>query len=591
MGKHPYARRLLPFVEWLPHVRPKTIRADIVAGLTGTAIVLPQGVAYALIAGLPPEYGLYAAIVTTIVAALFGSSLHMVSGPVAAVSIVVFSIATDFAMPGSPHYVSVVLTLAFMAGVMQLGLGLLRMGMLVNFISHTVIVGFTAGAAILIAVSQLRHFFGLPIPSGGSVVDTLAAFVVTVGHSNLYVLAVGLVTLASAVVMRRLRPRWPGMFIAMVLGSAFCFAINGAAHGVPLIGAMTGTLPPLSMPMLSLGTFRALSPGALAIAIIGLVEAAAIARSVATRSHQRIDGNQEFIGQGLANTVGSFFSCYPGSGSFTRTAANYDAGGKTPLAAVFSAVIVAAVLLLAPWLTAWLPLPAMAGIVLLVAWNLIDFRDLRRIVKVSRSETGVLLVTFVATLLLALEYAIYVGVLLSLALYLRRTAHPRLTVVAPMGDRPGRPMRNAAKRGLLECPQLKILRIDGSLFFGAVDYVQSQLHELTETGYRHILLVGSGVNFVDVSGAEMLAGEARRLRELGGGLYLCQFKDIATGVLSRDVYMNDIGRDNVFTSSTAAIASIFERLDFDVCRVCTNRIFQECARIPAADAQSDGKDG
>src|SRR5699024_9362327 len=189
-------------------------------------------------------------------------------------------------------------------------------------------------------------------------------------------------------------------------------------------------------------------------------------------------------------------------------------------------------------------------------------------------------VTFLATLLLALEYAIYVGVLLSLALNLRRTAHPRLTVVAPMGERPGRPLRNAAKRSLQECPQLKILRIDGSLFFGAVDYVQGHLHELTEAGYRHILLVGSGVNFVDVSGAEMLADEAQRLRELRGGLYLCQFKDIATGVLRRDVYMNAIGTQNVFSSSTDAIAAIFRQLDGERCSICTSRIFAECDSVP-----------
>lgn len=577
-------RRALPFLTWLPLVTRRTLRADFMAALTSTVIVLPQGVAYALIAGLPPQYGLYAAIVTAIVAALFGSSHHMVSGPVAAVSIVVFSVASGVVSPASPQYVPVVLTLTLMAGVIQLVLGLLRMGTLVNFISHTVIVAFTAGAAVLIAVSQLRHIFGLTIASGGSVVDTLLAVAASVEQSNPYVMAVAVVTLLSAIGIRRLRPRWPGMLIAMILGSVFCFVINGAAHGVVLIGAMPGQLPPLSMPMLSLDTFRQLSSGAVAIAIIALVEAVSISRSVATRSNQRVQGNQEFIGQGLANVVGSFFSCYAGSGSFTRTGANYDAGAKTPLAAVFSAIMVAVVLLLAPGLTAYLPMPAMAGIVLLVAWNLIDFHDLSRIVKASRQEALVLLATFVATLLFALQYAIYTGVLLSLILYLWRTAHPRLIVVAPMGKRPGRPMRNVARRQLTECPQLKILRIDGSLFFGAVDYVQGRLHELTDAGYHHILLVGSGVNFVDVSGAEMLAQEAKRLRSMGGGLYLCQFKAVATDVLQHDIYMRDIGPQNVFTSSTGAIASICERLDMVRCSQCRNRIFEECARMPGAVA-------
>src|SRR5699024_6377658 len=206
------------------------------------------------------------------------SSRHMVSGPVAAVSIVVFSIVSELATPASPHYISLVLTLTFMAGAIQLALGLMRMGMLVNFISHTVIVGFTAGAAVLIAVSQLRHFFGLSMAAGGSVVDTLLVFACSLDDSNLYVVAVGLVTLLSAIVFRCFRPRWPGMLMAMVLGSVFCYVIDGAVHGVPLIGAMTGQLPPLSIPAFSLDTMQELVPGAFAVAIIALVEAVSIAR-------------------------------------------------------------------------------------------------------------------------------------------------------------------------------------------------------------------------------------------------------------------------------------------------------------------------
>lgn len=582
----PAIQRVLPFLTWLPLVTRATLRGDLVAALTSTVIVLPQGVAYALIAGLPPEYGLYGAIVVAIVAALFGSSHHMVTGPVAAVSIVVFSVASAVVAPGSGFYVAVVLTLTFMAGAIQLALGLLRLGTLVNFISHTVIVAFTAGAAVLIAVSQLRYFFGLAMPADGSVIGTLIAFAQTVSQTNPYAVAIGALTLLGAVALRRWRPRWPGMLIAMVIGGVFSYAINGVAHGVAMVGAMPAGLPPLSLPLFSVDTFRQLLPGAVAIAIIALVEAASIARSVATKSHQRIQGNQEFIGQGLANVAGSFFSCYAGSGSFTRTGANYDAGAQTPLAAVFSAVMVVIVLLLIPGMTAWLPLPAMAGIVLLVAWNLISYHDLRRIMLASRQESLVLVITFLATLLLPLQYAIYIGVLLSLAFYLWRTAHPRLTVVAPMGDRPGRPLRNAHRRNLPECPQIKILRIDGSLFFGAVDYVQGRLHEFTDAGYRHILLVGSGVNFIDVSGAEMLAREARRLRQAGGGLYLCQFKAVATHVLRHDMYMRAIGQDNMFTSSTRAIATIFERLDMDRCAHCESRIFAECDTLPRPDASS-----
>lgn len=570
---------MLPFLAWLPWVTRGTLRADLMAGLTGAIIVLPQGVAYALIAGLPPEYGLYTAIVTAIVAGLFGSSLHLVSGPTAAISIVVFSVVSGVVSPDSPQFIPYVLTLTFLAGAIQLVLGLVRMGTLVNFISHTVVIGFTAGAAVLIATSQLRHFFGLDMSSGHSFVNTISNFVQLLPQTNLYVVLVGVVTLVSAVLLRKYRPRWPGMLLAMGIGSLFCWLIGGEELGVPMVGGMPGQLPPLSTPIFSLETFRELAPGALAVAIIALIEAVSIARAVAMRSNQRIDGNQEFVGQGLSNVVGSFFSCYAGSGSFTRTGANYDAGARTPLAAVFAALILAVILMVAPGATAYLPMPAMAGIVLLIAWNLVDIPHMRGALEAGRDEAAILLVTFASTLLLALEFAVYVGVLLSLVLYLRRTAHPTIVPVAPVPDRAERSLRNADKRGLTECPQLKIIRIDGSLFFGAVDHVQSVLHGLKSQGYKHILLVGNGVNFIDLAGTELLVGEALSLRAAGGGLYFSSFKKPAIRLLEKPRYMRHLGEENFFSSPEDAIAAIFERLDHDECARCTARIFRECGRI------------
>ncbi|MEX0730100.1 MAG: SulP family inorganic anion transporter [Aquisalimonadaceae bacterium] len=584
-------RRFMPFLAWLPGVTRQTLRADFMAGLTGAVIVLPQGVAYALIAGLPPEYGLYTAIVTAIIAGLFGSSLHLVSGPTAAISIVVFSVVSGVVSPDSPEFIPYVLTLTFLAGAIQLVLGLVRMGTLVNFISHTVVIGFTAGAAVLIATSQLRHFFGLTMPSGESFINTLAAFVQTVPQANPYVMGVGLVTLISALLIKRVRPKWPGMLLAMGVGSLFCWLLDGAAHGVAMVGAMPAQLPPPSTPIFSLDTFRQLAPGALAVAIIALIEAVSIARAVAMRSNQRIDGNQEFVGQGLSNVVGSFFSCYAGSGSFTRTGANYDAGARTPLAAVFAAVMLVVILLIAPGATAYLPMPAMAGVVLLIAWNLIDMPHIRGALDASRGEAAILLVTFASTLLLALEFAVYVGVLLSLILYLQRTAHPSMIPVAPVPDRTERSLRNAYKRGLTECPQLRIIRMDGSLFFGAVDHVQAVLHEQSALGYRHILIVGNGVNFIDLAGAEVLTGEAARLRALGGGLYFSSFKNPAMEQLGKPRYMRVLGEENFFSSPEDAIAVIFDKLDRDICERCTARIFRECGRIPGPKpANNSGRD-
>lgn len=561
-------RRIFPFLGWLPEAKkPSTLRADAIAGLTGAVIVLPQGVAYALIAGLPPQYGLYTAIITAIVASLFGSSRHLVSGPTAAISIVVLSVVSGVVPPDSPEFITYVLTLTVLTGLIQLALGVMRLGVLVNFISHTVVIGFTVGAAVLIATSQLRHLFGLTFPSGHSFIDTISSFARTVPETNLVVLSVGLVTLVSAILIRRFNRRWPYMLLAMIVGSVYCWLIDGVSHGVSMVGAMPSQLPPFSMPLLSFETLRELAPGAMAVAIIALIEAVSIARAVAIRSNQRIDGNQEFIGQGLSNIAGGFFSCYAGSGSFTRSGANYDAGARTPMSAIFAAVILVGILLWLPDVTLFLPMPAMAGIVLLIAWNLIDLEEVRGVFSVSYGETGILLVTFASTLLIALEFAIYFGVLLSLVLYLKLTARPPVVPLS-LAWKGGEPVDPGGSVGPADGPvrgggvvserdaSIKVLRVDGSLFFGAVDHIQLTLQQYTSQGYRHIVLAGQGVNFIDFAGAELLAREVERLRALGGDVYFCSFKARALFLLRKDRYRRLLTNDNFFDSTEQALKKI-----------------------------------
>lgn len=570
---------LFPFLRWLRLVTLQTLRRDLIAAATGAVIVLPQGIAFALIAGLPPEYGLYTAIVIPVVAGLFGSSRHLVSGPTTAISIVILEIVSTHAPPGSTEYIGYVLTLTFLAGLFQFLLGLARMGGLVNFISHTVVIGFTAGAAVLIAVSQLGNFFGMPVQSGESFLQALEGLVRGWDNSNPYVIIIAVATLISTLLVRRFRPHWPAMLIGMMVGSLICLLLRGQEHGVPLVGSLPGSLPPLSLPDFSVSTLQQLAPGALAVAMLGLIEATSIARAVATRSHQRIDGNQEFIGQGLSNMVGSFFSCYAASGSFTRTGVNYEAGAKTPLSAIFASLLVALVVVFLAPLTAYLPIPATAGVIMVVAWNLVDAHHIRQIARTSAREATVMIVTFLATLLLDLEFAIYVGVLLSLVLYLQRTSHPRIIELAPNPERPRRAFENIEKQRLLECPQLKIIRLDGSLFFGAVDHVQHALHRLAERGWNHVLIIGDSINFIDVAGAEMLVQEAQRLRQRGGGLYLCGLKDSARRLLDRGGYTVLIRQENFFYSKEEAVRHIFQRLDFERCSICTRRIFQECDTV------------
>lgn len=571
--------RFFPVLRWWPRVNRATLKADLLAGFTGAVVVLPQGVAFSMIAGLPPVYGLYTAMVPPIVAALFGSSRHLISGPTTAISIVVFATVSKFAEPGSASYISMVLTLTFLAGVYQLALGVARMGALVNFVSHSVVVGFTAGAAILIGTSQLKHFLGISIPAGESFVNTWQDIFLQYRNIDPYVTTIALLTLVSGVFFMHYKPRWPGMLFAMVIGSLVAALLAYESKNIKLVGEIPAHLPPLSMPDLSLKSLKALGSGALAIAMLGLVEAVSIAKSVALKSGQRIDGSQEFIGQGLANVVGSFFSCYASSGSFTRSGINYTAGAVTPMAAIFAAISLAIIVLLIAPLAAHLPIAAMAGILLIVAYRLIDFHHIANILRTSKRETAVLLTTFLATLFVELEFAIYVGVMLSLVIYLMRTSRPGIVPRVPDPHSPGRHLVTDAK--LPECPQMKIVRIDGSLFFGAVDHVQNEFQRLWEQnpGQKHLAIIGNGINFIDIAGAEMLVQEARNRRQRGGGLYLVKVKDEVCGILKRGGFADDFGPENIFTTKSGIIESVFSGLDRSICERCDKRIFLECEKV------------
>lgn len=577
----------LPFLAWWPMVNRRTLRADLWAGLTGAVIVLPQGVAFAAIAGLPPVYGLYAAMVPVVAAALFGSSHHLISGPTTAISLVVFATVSQLSLAGSPEYIRLVLALTVLTGLVQLGLGLARLGGLVNFVSHSVVTGFTAGAAILILTSQLGHFFGVTLPRGGDFLETWLAFLRQLPAVNPRVAAIAGATLVLALCIRRLWPKGPALLLALIGGGAVCRLIDGAAHGARLVGALPASLPPFSLPDIDLETFRVLFPGALAVAMLGLAEAVSIARAVAVRSEQRIDNSQEFIGQGLANILGGFFSGYASSGSFTRTGVNFEAGAKTPLAAVFSAVFLAAVLLLIAPVTAYLPIAAMAGVIVLVAANLVNFRAIRHIAATDRAEAGILAATFLGTLFVGLEFALYAGVMLSLLLYLRRTSHPHFITLAPDATSPHRSLVNVRRRPLPECPQLKILRLDGSIFFGAVNHITEELHRIVAASPEqcHILIVGSGINFIDAGGCHMLFHEAGSLRLSGREIFFCSLKGEVMELLERGGCLRRIGAQNVFRDKASAIAGIVARLDPERCACCRERVFAECARRPGgADA-------
>jgi len=577
--------RLFPFLRWWPRVDRGSLRADAIAGLTGAIVVLPQGVAFATLAGLPPQYGLYAAMVPAAVAALFGSSWHLVSGPTNVISIFVFASISPLAEPGSAEYIRLVLTLTFLTGVMQLAMGLARMGTLVNFISHTVVVSFTAGAACLILAAQVNNFFGVDVPRGSSFSDTWAFFLAHITHINPYVTAVGAVTLLAGMACRKYFPKFPYMIAAMLIGSLCAVALNAFfGHDIThivTVGALPGSLPALSAPDLSADSIKKTLPVALAVTILALTEAVSIARAIGVKSGQRIDGNQEFIGQGLSNVFGGFFSAYASSGSFNRSGLNYESGAQTPLAAVFSVLTLIVILLLVAPLAQYLPLAVMGAILFMVAYGLIDLEYIRSVFKTSRQEIMVMLATFFAALFVDLEFAIYAGVLLSLLLYLTRTSRPLVLDVKP--DPAETSYHYSADTGLPDCPQLKMVRINGSIFFGAADYIQGRLEEIDadHPAQKHVLIVASGINFIDMAGAEMLVKEAQRRRRLGGGLYFYRVKNEVFGLLEQGGYLKALGQEQFFPVKTRAVASIYPKLDPEICRNCRVRIFREChMRLP-----------
>ena len=583
--------RIFPFLRWWPMVNRDTNKADLIAAITGAMIVLPQGVAFATIAGMPPEYGLYAAMVPAIIAAMFGSSWHLVSGPTTAISIAVFAAMSPLAEPGSPQFISMVLTLTFLTGLFQLILGLARMGVLVNFISHTVVMGFTAGAALLIAASQVKNFFGIEIVRGAHFHVVIEQFVLQFTHINPYVTLVAVITLAAGMLAKIFTPRLPYMIIAMLVGSLVAYLLNtlegfDTTH-IKTVGALPAGLPPLSLPDFSYGTIHKVLFPALIVTMLALTEAVSISRAIAVKSEQRIDGNQEFIGQGLANMFGSFFSGYASCGSFNRSGVNYAAGARTPLATVYAAVFLVLILLLVGPLASYLPSAAMAGILFLVAWGLIDFHHIALITKTNRAEAVVLWVTLLGTLV-DLERGIFFGILLSLALYLYRVSRPNIVPVVPAKEEGAYHFVSAVDHR--ECPQMRIMRINGSIFFAAVDHVQNSLMQIDETNpqQKTVMIVASGMNFVDESGAELLAQEARRRRKMGGGLYFYRCKDKVFQFLKKAEKLDDIGEDAFFPAMSNWVKPIYVTLDSEICRTCKIRIFPECqTHLPDGEARKE----
>jgi SulP family sulfate permease len=559
--------------------RRRHVRPDLVAGATVAVLAIPQCIAYAAIAGLPPTYGLYTAVVATIVGALWGSSRHLSTGPTNAISILVLSILTPLAAIGAPEYVIAASVMAVMVGALCIVFGFAGLGMLVNFASRSVLLGFTAGAGVLIAAGQLRNLLNIDIPRSPHLLKTLQNLVTNLDQIHVTSLILGAITVLLILVIDGFTRRLPGALLALVGTGAAVAALGVNRLGVAVVGEVSRAVPHITE--FSIGwmferdVFGALLMGALAVAALGLVEAISIAREIARQSGEHLDVNQELIGQGMANIAAGVFSGYASSGSFTRSAVNFQSGARSQMSSVFCGLLILAGVLAFGPLAAYLPRASLAGMIMLIAYRMVDWRGVRRVVRSSRSESGIMVSTFVATLVVPLEFAVLAGVILSLAIYIYKSSLPTVEAVVPDENfhqfvvKPESPV----------CPQLGVVKIQGSLFFGAASHVEDALlaNFKANPGQNVLLLRMHGVDRCDLSGVDVLEGLLRMYRGAGGDLFLVHVRPEVRDFMRRTGFEHILGSDR-FLDPDQAIEFLFnEVIDSAVCCYeCEHRVFAEC---------------
>ncbi|MBI2727629.1 MAG: SulP family inorganic anion transporter [Polaromonas sp.] len=627
-GATPLLERL--FGDWVQRVSRDTLRADALAGLLGAVLVLPQGIAFATLAGLPPEYGLYTAVIPCIIAALFGSSWHVMSGPTNANSLALFAMLSPLAFAFSPAYIQLALVVTIMVGIMQWLIGALRLGSLANFISPAALFGFTSGAALLIAVYALPDLLGLAPAAEHGAAGVLKHVVSQATHAQPAALLVAAVTAIVAFGVRRLRPNWPYMLMGLAVATAgtmlwLHFTTNPVSpmQALRTVGALSTPWPRFELPRINWAAVPDLLGLAFALTIVALGQAISIAKAVAARSGQRIDANREFRGQGLSNIVGGFFSCYVSCGSMNRSMPNLQAGARTPLAAVFSALLLLGLVAVSSSLLARIPMAALAALLMLVAITLLDIPRWKQLFSLSQTEFAVAFATMVATVTIRLEMAILLGTLLSLMSFLYRTSKPAMRTMGfdgwgqerqfvviddasqaiTHGRRAGPPQARPAPPGgsavhevtsvgalfLPECPQLKLLRMEGEVYFGATQHVADTLHALRHTPpvQKHLLVMGKSMNFIDLAGAELWEAELNARRAIGGDLYFHRPRPEVIAMWQTTGFTRLLGPEHQFPDKRTAIATIFPKLDPQICRACTARIFWECKSVPPPETTNN----
>ncbi len=559
MAPHPILRRFLPFLRWFPY-SVGSFRADFLAGLTVALVLVPQSMAYAQLAGMPAYYGLYAAFLPVMVAALWGSSNQLGTGPVAVVSLLTASALTPLAAAGSEQFVALAIMLALLVGIVQLVLGVFKLGVIVNFLSHPVIVGFTNAAAIIIALSQVSKLIGVPMGRSEHFVADIWGVVQKIGQTHGPTLAMGVVAIALIWGFRRWAPKLPGVLIAVTVTTTASWLLDfNTGLGGQIVGKVPEGLPSMNLPAISWQMIGTLLSTAIVISLVGFMEAISIAKAIAAKTKQKIDPNQELIGQGLANVVGAMTQAFPVSGSFSRSAVNINAGAATGMSSVFTGVFVLLTLLFLTPLLYHLPQPVLAAVIIMAVVGLVNFGAVKHAWQASRHDGFAAIVTFLATLAFAphLDTGILIGAGLAVGLYLYRTMTPRIAI---LGRHPDGSLRDARVHQLPASEVVTAVRFDGSLYFANVAYFEDAILEAVASNpkAKYLLVVGNGINELDASGEEVMHHLADGLRTGGVTLVFSGLKKQVVDVMRATGLLDHIGEARLFPTADMALEAIHD---------------------------------
>ena len=552
-------KNFVPILDWLPKYKNKQFRGDIAAGLTVGVMLIPQGMAYAMIAGLPPIYGLYASTIPLILYAILGTSRQLAVGPVAMVSLLTAAGIGAMAEAGTEAYITLAILLALLVGAIQFLLGAFRLGFLVNFLSHPVISGFTSAAALIIGLSQLKHLLGVDLARSHHVHEIIIQAVEQVNNINWVTVLIGVAGIFVIKGVKRINPAIPGPLSAVLFGILAVWIFGLTEMGVKIVGEVPKGLPSLTIPQFNAEQIQTLIPIALAIALVSFMESIAVAKAIQTKhKNYKVEPNQELIALGLANIGGAFFQSYPTTGGFSRTAVNDQTGAKTGMASIFSAVLIILTLLFLTPLFYFLPKAILASVIMVAVFGLIDYKEAIHLWHSNRSDFMMLIVTFIATLALGIEQGIGIGVILSLVMVIYRTTRPH---TAELGRIPGSEhYRNVDRFSNLEIrPELLIFRFDAQLYFANVQHFKDSLEEMVAEkgkGLNAILINAASINGLDSSAAHALEEVVEHYAAQGIKTYFSGVRGPVRDALTKAHLIDKIGNQNFFMNVEQAVRHI-----------------------------------